>query len=649
MDDTPEGWAVRWGEEIKAAQEALEAWHKSAEECDAVYLDDKPREGERLGLYAAGVDLREAMLFGNDPAVDVKRRSNDKDDDDGRVAGEILERVLNGDLERDEESFPAALSCTLKDWLVAGFGGGVWLRLEREMGESEPQKAQTDPQTGEETAPAVPAAPIVVREDVVSDYVYWKDQLWSPCRVFQDARWRARRVLLSQETGKEKFGETLPLKIGANPKDSQDKEPATPWARAEVWEIWDKDRKGVWFWCEGHPRVLKPVDVEVDSNGMQPDPLGLKGFWCSPSPLVEGATSSKLVPRPPYSRAQDLYESIDESTRRIAIMRKSLSASGLIDKEMGEALALLEGDENKLVPVPNFAALVSEKGGVQNAIAWKPLEMIVAAMEKLRDLRREDIELLYQVTGDSDIMRGQASEAGATATEQSIKAKFASIRGGKGQRMFAAYAGGAQRIRGEIIRKHFDPKTIAERANVEALPPEDQQRVQNALAILKDSKFDYRISVKPESISLTDYAANKQESMDIAGTIGEYIQALAPLAQMVPQMGPAFLQILQVLLARVKGGDSLEPIIDGLVSQLQQQMQAAAQQPPQPDPKLQAEQVKADAEKFRAGADVQKTKLDLHVAQQKHGMDMQKLEAQQRADAVRAVAQLQQGAGGPSA
>jgi hypothetical protein len=62
---------------------------------------------------------------------------------------------------------------------------------------------------------------------------------------------------------------------------------------------------------------------------------------------------------------------------------------------------------------------------------------------------------MFQVDGTSDIMRGQATEGGATATEQAIKAKYGSIRGGKAQKRFARFCSEAQSIRGEIICKHF--------------------------------------------------------------------------------------------------------------------------------------------------------------------------------------------------
>ena len=63
--------------------------------------------------------------------------------------------------------------------------------------------------------------------------------------------------------------------------------------------------------------------------------------------------------------------------------------------------------------------------------------------ERARLQRQEKIALLFQVTGMSDIMRGQASQK-ATATEQRIKAGFASTRV---QTMLAKALGGARGIR----------------------------------------------------------------------------------------------------------------------------------------------------------------------------------------------------------
>jgi hypothetical protein len=69
----------------------------------------------------------------------------------------------------------------------------------------------------------------------------------------------------------------------------------------------------------------------------------------------------------------------------------------------------------------------------------------------------------------SDIMRGQASQQ-TTATEQSIKARFASVRIQSMQDEFARFCSDTQRIKAEIISKHFDKNTIIKRANVRTCP-----------------------------------------------------------------------------------------------------------------------------------------------------------------------------------
>lgn len=339
-DATPEGSKARWQAEFKAAREALKDWHASAEECDRKYRDDAPREGEqRLNLYAAGVDLKEATLYGNSPNANVDRRDSDQDDDVARVAAELLERVLNNDLERTEEGAPAAYGLALKDWLIPGMGN-VWHRLERET-EAVAERPAMLAEDGTEQAPAVPATTETVREEVPTEYKYWKDQLWSPCRVFPECRWFAHSALLSKNTIVKKFGEeSVPLSIGADPKDSS--VPKTPWARAKVWEIWDKEGSCVWWFVEDHPRVLIPLGddgqpLPHNADGSIPDPLEISGFWPFPEPLFEGLTNSKLVPRPSYARVQDQYAAVDDSTTRIGLLRDDVDRLLLVRRIVRQA------------------------------------------------------------------------------------------------------------------------------------------------------------------------------------------------------------------------------------------------------------------------------------------------------------------------
>jgi hypothetical protein len=646
FEETPEGSAKRFREEFKAAREAWADWHTAAKRADAKYLDDEKgtaSAGQKLNLYASGVDLKDAVLDATSPKVDVVRRDNDQDDDVARVAATVLGRVLNFDMEREDEGFPEAISLAKTDWLIAGLGV-YWNRLERKTEAVEAQEARVE--DGQEIAPPVPATTRTISEDIISEYVFWEDFLVSPCRVFSQARWAAKKSLLSKKTLVKKFGaEDVSLSIGSDPKDPT--VPKTPWARAEVWEIHDKENGAVYWYVDNHLRVLVPLELKemARKDGGIPDPLGLSTFWPFPEPLIDGNTNSKYVPRPAYTRSQDLYTAIDDETSRIGLLRDAVKAAGVYDPTVGEFQDLLKPDaENKMVPAKNYKAL-ADKGGIAACIAWLPLDAIVAALQELRSLRSEDIQLLFQVDGTSDIQRGEATEAGATATEQAIKAKYGSIRGGRAQKRFAMFASDGQRIRAELICKHFDPATIALRANVQGLPPNDQQLVPQAIQLLKTDGSRFRVSVKGESVSLTDFAANKQEALDVLGMIGEFVQVLGPMMQTAGAMAvPYLLQLLQVFISRVKGGDAAEPIIDELVNEAKQMVAQAQAAGPRPDPRMQAEQakvqtaqVKAGAEQFRAKADVMQTALEMHQSAQEHSQSMQALENEVRADAMKTL------------
>jgi hypothetical protein len=148
---------------------------------------------------------------------------------------------------------------------------------------------------------------------------------------------------------------------------------------------------------------------------------GLARCRCSPT-----SPRTRLLPRPDFIIAQDLYNEIDNVSARITELEKAIIVRGVYNAAMPAVGRLLnEGMNNQLLPVEEWPA-VQEKGGLEGNINWMPLEQIVKALEVLRDYRKELIMLEQQVTGMSDIMRGEATQGNATATEQAIKAKFAS-------------------------------------------------------------------------------------------------------------------------------------------------------------------------------------------------------------------------------
>lgn len=598
FEDTPRGWAERWNMEITAARRDVEKWHGQATKAIARYLDEKndlDLDTGRLNLYHASVTTLQALLYGKTPMTDVARRFADSEDDVGRVAAESLERLLNTDIERDSDTFAQAMQLALEDRLLTGLGE---LRM-RYVAEFEDQTTPAilgppDPMTGEqqELAPEV-TQQVKIFEDVETDYTHWRDVLWSPAKTYGELRWKAYRAYMAYEALVERFGQTIadlvPMK-GRKRDDTQGTGvESDPWQRAEVWEIWSKEDKKVYWWVDGCDSILDVKD----------DPLGLDAFWPGPPPMIGNCTTSHYVPKPDYEICRVLYNQIDHLGERIGLLEEAIRVAGVYDKSATELSSMLtKGGSNKMYPVDNWAAF-AEKGGIKGQIDWMPLEQIVAAIDKLSQRLDGKIQLLFQISGMSDIMRG-STDPNETLGAQQIKAKFASVRVQRLQDDVARFASDAQKIRAEIISKHFDIATIVERSNILYTP--DKQYAEEAAQLIKNQFFAYRVSVKPDAVALTDFAALKQERTEFLGGLATFLPALMQANQAIPGSMPMFWEILKWVMAGFRGSSQIEGVLDQAIAGAKKAL--AQPKPPRPDPRMQVEQLKA-----KAGLD--KTKLQI--------------------------------------
>lgn len=607
FSDTPTGWAQRIAAEFSSARKALEEWHKEALESIRAYLNEKgPLGGKpsRFSVYTADTQTQEAILFGNPPKVTVTRRYADAQDDIARVAGEIQERLLNAEIEGHSDTLAKAVGHAHWERQVPGFG---LCKVRYDIGETEivpGQDAKLHPETGAELSPAVPPTERRPNEQVETDWVHWNDALWGACRVPGEIPWMAFASDISRKQASKRFGDevanALPVK-GRN-KAAEESKAASPWDRIRLWEVWMKEEELVFFFVEGAQEVLSPVGIEVAPNGGQPDPLGLEGFFPCPTPMMANLTTSKLVPKPDYALHKPLYEDIDRLARRIAILEDSLKLRGAYNKDnIGLKQLLADGDNAELVPVDNWATF-TEKGGLAGAVSWLPLEQIAATITALQGRMTEKVDQLRQLTGMADIMRGQAEEGGATATEQRIKARFGSVRMTRRQKELASFVSDLQRLRAEVMAKQFDESTYLARCNCENTP--DADKAVAAIQFLKSNFAKYRIEVKPETISMTDFDALKRERTEMVGAIAEFMTAAAPISQAVPGSMPYLLQILQWLLAALPGASEIEAVIDQAIASAEQ-MGQQQQGPQQPDPKIVAQQLKNQGDMAKVQAELQ--------------------------------------------
>jgi hypothetical protein len=619
----------RWSREFGAAKRWLQPLKDQAKKIEAIIRDERELDaalGEsRWNLFAANRETKAAMLYGRPPRVSVERRFSDEADDVARVASDITTRILNTDIERTSDGFATALGLALLDRLDCGWS----MVRERYVVEWEHTKevpAKVDPDTGQELAPAVPAGKRKKFEDVETDYVHLADQLWQPCRFFHEMGWWAQKTQPGQEELIARFGEKVGKAIPLNGKPPVMSEGmdmssvGSEWKRADLWEIWDKDRKKVIWYVEGYGAL-----------DCKKDPYGLEGFYPFPRPMVANPTTSKYLPRPDYVIAQDLYTELNLVTTRIRkLMEKGVRVTGLYAKQFGELADMFESTgDGVLLPVDNWDM---SGNGVANSVYIFPTAEIVACVLQLRDYRRELIDAIAQVTGMADIMRGEATQAGATATEQRVKTRMGSVRMQAIQDDFARFASEAQQIRAQLIAKFFDEATIAQRSNAQFL--KDQQLVPQAVALIKSPGFSqYRIEVKSEAISLADFAATKAEKFEAMGTLSQVFQMAMPLAQaMGPAAMPFVFKVGKATIAGMRGVSDMESAFDEAAQMAEQQAEQAQQQGPPPDPKQIQEQMKMQTAQQKAQLDIQKEQL-------KHNQKLEQIRAEVVADDQREASQ----------
>ena len=593
FENTPVGLAARWQTEIQASQQELLKFHQDANRITQRYLDKRDayaKDESKVNLFWSTMQVLLSMLYARPPKADVARSFQDYDDDVARVSGTILQRLLNRAFNDNVSAWDSAVRQGIEDWLVVG-SGQIWLRYEVT---TEPYEipAVFD-EFGQEISPAAEAERIV-NEDAPCDYIYWEDFFYSPARTWHEVRWVARRVFMTKDQLKERFGDAIAAQVplGNYSKRDQvnDQSPKNdPWNKAEVFEIWCKETRKVYWYA-------KSCDVILD---VKDDPLGLDAFFPCPKPLAANVTSSNFMPRADYIFAQDQFNELDEINTRITWLTRAAKVVGVYDKSSeGIQRVFNQGSENQMIPVDNWA-MFAEKGGIKGQIDWIPIDQVVNAIGHLRQYRQDKVMQIYEVLGISDIMRG-SSKASETAAAQQIKAQFGSTRIQLKQFYIADWITQALRIKAEIICKHFQPETIIKRSNIERTP--DAPLALQAVQLLKDEEMnEYRINIEADSMAALDWAAERDAAVQFMQGLGAFISQVAPMAQSVPGAAPVLMSLLQWSVSKFRVSTQIESVIDQAIGALKQQG-APQQQQPSPLQMAEVEEKKAGAAQRMAKA-----------------------------------------------
>lgn len=595
-----------WSAELVAAKKELEKFQERGRKVYEVYLDnraDASRTDRKFNLFNTNVSILMSALFARIPRPEVGRRFNEPDDDVGRVASTILERALTTELETDGY-FTTTAKAVIKDHLIPGVGI-AWVRYQPTVGE--PQQITDD--LNAELAEEETASPIISDEATPVEHVNWEDVLWSPCRTWNECRWVGRRAYLAQDEFTERFGEekaayvpfdngqlSRPLK-GTNADGGPQNVTVQ---HAEVWELWCKTTKKVYFFCEFCPELLD----------IQDDPFGLPGFFPTPKPLVATTSTGNFIPIADYVLIQDQYEELNTINARISNLVRACKVAGAYDKANPAIKNVLSsGAENVLVPVDRWDAF-SEKGGLKGSIDLLPIDEISKVIAQLNAAREVIKQQIYELTGISDIVRG-ASSPYETAAAQQMKGQYASLRLQTKQQDVAEYFSDIIKIKAFLMSKFYEPERLLQRAG--RLNAADAQLAPAALQLLKDELTShFTIEVSVDALQLPNWAQDKAERTELLTALSNMLREALPAAQAMPETAPLFLNLIKFGVSSFRGAKEVEGVIDqGL-----QQLMLAGPQGEKPDPAADAQQAQAAAQQQQAQADAQLKQAELQANSQ---------------------------------
>jgi hypothetical protein len=591
-------------------------------------------EGAKFNILWSNVQTLIPAVYARLPKADVRRRFGDSDPV-GRVAASLVERALDFEIEHYPD-FRSTMGLAVEDRFLGG-RGTAWVRYEPHVApvgiEDDGVAITSDIEQGEGAPPDLER---IDYECATTDYVHWKDFGHSPGRTWEEVTCVWRWVYMTHDAVVERFGEDvarqIPLDSGPEPLNAYNDKKRI-YNRAKICELWDKERNKVVWFSKGMPSIIDERD----------DPLGLEGFFPCPKPLYATTTSDTLVPVPDFVLYQDQAQELDILSDRIDGLVKALRVRGVYDASQPALHRLLtEGDNNALIPVDKWMAF-SEKGGLKGSIDLLPLDTLAAALLQCYQARQDIKGQIYEITGIADIIRGQTA-ASETATAQQIKGQYAGLRLRSMQEQVALFASELIKLKAQVMCLKFQPETILAYAAADQMSPADQQYIPQAIELIRNKPLrNFRVDIAADSLVQLDEAQMKQDRMQFLQAFGGFMNQTLPVAQAVPQLAPAIVELMKFGIQAFKESRSVEGVLTQTIEQLQQggapnpqdamqqQAEAAAQaEQAKVQAQMQAEQTKMQMEQAKSQAQMQ---LEQAKMQQEMALEQQRQQFQQQLEA----------------
>jgi len=623
-----------WLEEIKSSKKREKDFRSDGDDILEIYDADKKTP---FNILFSNTETMLPALFSELPRPVIQRRFHDEDPL-GKVVSQASQRMLEYliDTDIDEyDKFSDSIEDAVFDALVPG-RGITSVKYEAEVTESD--------------------IPSVEYETVCVDSRVWNRVYFGYAKKWSKMPWLAYEEYLDKDECIKLFGEKVVKELNFTEGEEDDEETTENEEKGKrktvlIYQIWDKtDRKVKYITPQYKDNYLK----------VQDDPLGLNGFFNMPEPLRFIKKSKNFVPTAPYKMYENQAEELNRIQRRLNRVIEAIKARGAYDGQLGEEIAnILKEDDNALIPTDNGASLV--QGGLSNAIWFLPIEKMIVVAQQLIQARESCKQVIYEITGISDIVRGQ-SAASETLGAQKIKQAWGTMRLKRLQKLVQYYALDMMKIMLEIASTKFSEKSWKQMTQlpfptseekekaVKILTLSQQQGAQpdpelmkvaqkpswgEILEVLKNDLLrSYRIDIETNSTLDVEATEDKQLVAEFMNAMAQFMNGVAPLVEKGAMSFEVAQSMMMAIVRRYRFGRDVED-------------QLKSMQPPKPGgeeaKKLAQERQKFEQEKEKAGKDLDQkyNKLQMEEATFNFQKQLAKLEQKHGQDLIKAKQQME--------
>jgi hypothetical protein len=639
------GWIAEI-EDAKAAKRQFEERYKLAKqdyEAERIAHASGAFSGE-YPIHWANIRTLRPNLFFRRPPARVVRHHQTRTIPQHILASEILEQNLEKTLS--SQPFEDRMRLIVTHALNSGLGQ-VWLRYEYETEEKE---------EGYED---------LADEQVCIEIVHPDDYLCNRARYDDEVLWIGRALYFTRDELKEHFSniDIRDLSWGSTRAEDRGKEAdeLSNFARAKVWEIWSKPDEKQYFIADGYDKqILKERKPKRSKKKVE-----FSGFFPCPRPLVLGSEALDSV----YPICDHHYYRVqagilnDLQDKSKELISKGIKVAGVYDQSAAkDVYSLLMASHGDYTPADFDETNVS--GGWDAVVKMFPADRYAQVLQVMDAAAQEQLKRVYEVTGMSDILRGQGDPS-ETATAQKIKEQSASMRLNEMRLLVSSFVNEVYEKAGDMIASCYDWRTLLVNAGLslqglkdgkDGIPevdpayvqqfqdPEQQQQAMaksqmiiEAIKLLRDERARFFvIDVESEDMLKRNDEREKEGAYEFANALTNIITQFSQVAQTVPTLMMLLPELVMSVVRKYDKGKRFEQKIEDLLKKYVEQQQQPPP-PPEPDPFVQIEQMKAQTQQMKVQQDAQ---LEQYKLQQQGQLEQMKL--QQEAQLEQLKLQLSQ-------